>query len=137
SPSRAAAIETGSGRLTYSALISNLLYSLVPFLIVGGTFALIWWYVVIHQEKAPEEAYEGLQQLGAPVAPSSAPVDDGPPKAFYWWFAGIAIVCLLWQVKYYLKLNADRLEVIKLLSTSIMPLGILTVVVLAVILFGI
>src|SRR5437660_873163 len=95
SPSRAAAVETGSGRLTYSVLCSILLYSLVPFLIVGGTFALIWWYVVIHQEKAPEEAYEGLQQLGAPVAPSSAPVDDGPPKAFYWWFAGIAIVCLL------------------------------------------
>jgi TRAP-type mannitol/chloroaromatic compound transport system permease large subunit len=53
------------------------------------------------------------------------------------WFGGIAVVCLLWQVKYYWKLDADRLEVIKLLSSSIMPLGILTVVVLAVILFGI
>ena len=47
------------------------------------------------------------------------------------------MVCLLWQIKYYRKLDVDRLEIIKLLSTSIMPLGILTVVVLAVILFGI
>jgi TRAP-type mannitol/chloroaromatic compound transport system permease large subunit len=136
-PGRATAIQTDKGPLTYGALVANFLYALVPFLIVGGTFALIWWYVVIHQQRAPEEAYEGLQQLGAPVAPSSAPVDEGPPKAFYWWFGGIALVCLLWQIKYYAKLNADRLEVIKLLSTSIMPLGILTVVVLAVILFGI
>ena len=34
-------------------------------------------------------------------------------------------------------MNAERLEVVKLLSSSIMPLGILTVLVLAVILFGI
>ena len=47
------------------------------------------------------------------------------------------MICLLWQIKYYRKLDVDRLEIIKLLSTSIMPLGILTVVVLAVILFGI
>jgi TRAP-type mannitol/chloroaromatic compound transport system permease large subunit len=137
SPRRALALETGKGRMTYGAVVSNFLYSLVPFLIVGGTFALIWWYVVIHQQRDADVAYEGLQQLGSPVAPSSAPVDEGPPRAFYWWFAGLAILCLAWQIKYYAKLNADRLEVIKLLSTSIMPLGILTVVVLAVILFGI
>jgi TRAP-type mannitol/chloroaromatic compound transport system permease large subunit len=137
SPGRALALETGKGRMTYGAVVSNFLYSLVPFLIVAGTFALIWWYVVIHQQRDAEVAYEGLQQLGSPVAPTSAPVDDGPPNAFYWWFWGLAILCFLWQIKYYLKLNADRLEVIKLLSTSIMPLGILTVVVLAVILFGI
>jgi TRAP-type mannitol/chloroaromatic compound transport system permease large subunit len=137
SPGRALALETGGGRMTYGAVVANFLYSLVPFLIVGGTFALIWWYVVIHQQRDAEVVYEGLQQLGSPVAPASAPVDNGPPRAFYWWFWGLAIVCLLWQIKYYAKLNADRLEVIKLLSTSIMPLGILTVVVLAVILFGI
>jgi TRAP-type mannitol/chloroaromatic compound transport system permease large subunit len=137
SPGRALALDTGNGRMTYGAVVSNFLYSLVPFLIVAGTFALIWWYVVIHQQRDAEVAYEGLQQLGSPVAPTSAPVDDGPPNAFYWWFWGLAIFCFLWQIKYYLKLNADRLEVIKLLSTSIMPLGILTVVVLAVILFGI
>ena len=34
-------------------------------------------------------------------------------------------------------MNAERLEVVKLLSSSVMPLGILTLVVLGVILFGI
>src|SRR4029079_19387393 len=74
---------------------------------------------------------------GASAKKEAVPADLGPPAAFYWWFAGIAVVCLLWQIKYYARLDADRLPVIKLLSTSIMPLGILTVVVLAVILFGI
>jgi tripartite ATP-independent transporter DctM subunit len=41
------------------------------------------------------------------------------------------------MARYYRKMDADRLEVIKLLSSSVMPLGILTVVVLGVILFGI
>ena len=35
------------------------------------------------------------------------------------------------------RMNAERLEVVKLLTASVMPLGILTIVVLAVILFGI
>ena len=63
--------------------------------------------------------------------------EQGPPQGFYMWFGGIALACALLQVRYYSRLNAERLEVIKLLSSSIMPLGILTVVVLAVILFGI
>src|SRR5260370_20617909 len=41
------------------------------------------------------------------------------------------------QVRYYWKFNAERLSIVKLVSASTMPLGILTVVVLAVILFGI
>src|ERR1051325_10081718 len=50
SPSRATAIQTEKGRLTYGALLANFVYSLVPFLIVGGTLLLVWWYVVIHQQ---------------------------------------------------------------------------------------
>ena len=38
---------------------------------------------------------------------------------------------------YYWKLDADQFEILKLLASSVMPLGILTIVVLAVILFGI
>src|SRR6202023_4093455 len=38
---------------------------------------------------------------------------------------------------YYWYLDGERLEVVKLLTSSVMPLGILTVVVLAVILLGI
>jgi TRAP-type mannitol/chloroaromatic compound transport system permease large subunit len=137
SPGRALAIEGEHGRVSYRTLIANFGYSLVPFLIIGGTLALTWWYVVIHPQVGPEVAVEGVQQLGMRVEKAAVPADFGPPAAFYWWFFGIAIVCLLWQLKYYWRLDADRLQVIKLLSTSIMPLGILTVVVLGVILFGI
>jgi tripartite ATP-independent transporter DctM subunit len=120
-------------------LLKNFGYSLVPFAIVGGTLLLTWWYVVIHPQVGPEAAVEGVQQLGTPGLAQKAPspADLGPPEAFYWWFAAIALACLFFQVRYYSRLTADRLEVIKLLSTSIMPLGLLTVVVLGVILFGI
>src|SRR5882724_11627485 len=37
SPSRAMAIETETGRVSYATLLKNFGYSLVPFLIVGGT----------------------------------------------------------------------------------------------------
>jgi len=139
SPSRALAIETDKGRVSYATLLKNFGYSLVPFAIVGGTLLLTWWYVVIHPQVGPEAAVEGVQQLGTPgLAPKApSPADLGPPQAFYWWFAAIALTCLFFQVRYYSRLTADRLEVIKLLSTSIMPLGLLTVVVLGVILFGI
>jgi TRAP-type mannitol/chloroaromatic compound transport system permease large subunit len=139
SPSQATSIETGKGRVTYGTLLVNLLATLVPFMLVGGTLWLTWWYVVIHQQAAPEAAVQGLQQLGTPglaKGPATA-AELGPPEGFYMWFGIIAVVCALWQLRYYWRLDFDRLEVIKLLSTSIMPLGILTVVVLAVILFGI
>src|SRR5665213_516822 len=139
SPSRALAIQTDKGRVNYLMLLKNFAYSLVPFIIVAGTLWLTWWYVVIHQQVAVQEVVEGVQQLGSPgLAPKeSSPAELGPPDGFYLYFGIIALVCLGWQARYYWRLNADRLEVIKLLSTSIMPLGILTVVVLAVILFGI
>jgi TRAP-type mannitol/chloroaromatic compound transport system permease large subunit len=139
SPSQATSIETEKGRITYWTLLVNLVAALVPFMLVGGTLWLTWWYVVIHQQAAPEVAVQGLQQLGTPglaKTPATA-AELGPPAGFYMWFGIIAVICALWQLRYYWRLDFDRLEVIKLLSTSIMPLGILTVVVLAVILFGI
>ncbi len=139
SPSRAFEIETGKGRVTYWTLLSSFAYSLVPFLLVAGTLALTWWYVVIHPQVGPEAAVEGVQQLGTPGLAQKPPTESdlGPPPSFYWSFGVIVLLAAIWQVRYYLRLDAERLEVIKLLSTSIMPLGILTVVVLAVILFGI
>jgi TRAP-type mannitol/chloroaromatic compound transport system permease large subunit len=137
SPSRGMAIPTDEGRVSYLTIVKNFAYSLIPLLVVGGTLALTWWYVVIHPQSAPEAVVEGVQQLGMAVQKAAVPADFGPPVSFYWWFGAIAIICLIWQARYYMRLDADRLQVIKLLSTSIMPLGILTVVVLAVILFGI
>jgi TRAP-type mannitol/chloroaromatic compound transport system permease large subunit len=139
SPTRATALETDKGRVTYWNLVVNFIAALVPFMIVFGTLWLTWWYVVIHQQAEPEVVVKGLQQLGTPglsTGPKTA-AELGPPEGFYLWFGIITAVCALWQIRYYWRLDVDRLEVIKLLSTSIMPLGILTVVVLAVILFGI
>ena len=138
SPSRALRIETDKGRVSYILLLKSFGYSLVPFIIVAGTLALTWWYVVIHQQVGAEAVVEGVQQLGTPgLVKEAVAADLGPPVAFYWWFGGIAAVCAVMQIRYYTRLTVDRLEIIKLLSTSIMPLGLLTVVVLAVILFGI
>jgi TRAP-type mannitol/chloroaromatic compound transport system permease large subunit len=139
SPSKAMEIDTGEGRLTYVRLLKNFAATLVPFILTAGTLALVWWYVVIHQQAGPEAVYSGLEQLGTPGLGSgpATPAELGPPQGFYLWFGIIAAICALLQVRYYGRLDADRLEVIKLLSTSIMPLGILTVIVLAVILFGI
>jgi len=138
SPGQAKGIQAEKGPITYGVIVRNFVASLVPFLLTAGTLYLVWWYVVIHPQAVVEAVPEGLEQLGsAPAAAPAAPVEEGPAAAFYWWFGAIALLCAVLQVRYYARLNADRLEVIKLLSSSIMPLGILTVVVLAVILFGI
>ena len=126
-----------AGRISYWMLLKNLCYALVPFAIVAGTLATVWWYVVIHQQRGVEEVVTGLQQLGSQVTAPTTPAERGPPQAFYMWFAGIAAALALLQVRYYWRMNGERLQVMKLLVSSIMPLGILTVVVLGVILFGI
>ncbi len=139
SPGRAMAIQTEQGRVSYVLLLKNFAAALVPFILVAGTLATVWWYVVIHQQAGAQEVFSGVEQLGTPGlgAGPATPAEQGPPQGFYLWFGIIAVVCALWQIRYYARLDADRLEVIKLLTSSVMPLGILTVVVLAVILLGI
>ena len=139
SPSRARQIDAEGRLVSYWMLLSSFGYALVPFMIVAGTMATVWWYVVIHQQPAIELAVTGVQQLGTPELSKSeaTPAELGPGLAFYLWFWSIAAVCALLQVRYYWRFNAERLSIVKLLTSSTMPLGILTVVVLAVILFGI
>jgi TRAP-type mannitol/chloroaromatic compound transport system permease large subunit len=139
SPAKARQIDADGKRIGYATLLSNFAYALVPFIIVAGSLYTVWWYVVIHQQVAVEAAVTGVQQLGTPglAIGSAAPAEEGPPAGFYYWFWGIAAACAFLQVRYYRKMDAERLEVVKLVSSSTMPLGILTVVVLAVILFGI
>jgi TRAP-type mannitol/chloroaromatic compound transport system permease large subunit len=139
SPSKARQIEAEGRRVSYWMLLSSLGYALVPFIIVAGSLATVWWYVVIHQQAAVELAVTGVQQLGTPelVKTEATPSELGPTLEFYLWFWGITAGCALLQVRYYWRFNADRLSIVKLLTASTMPLGILTVVVLAVILFGI
>jgi TRAP-type mannitol/chloroaromatic compound transport system permease large subunit len=83
---------------------------------------------------------EGLQQMGNPELLKeikAAPSEAGPPPAFFTWFWIIAAVMALMLARYYWKMEAEQFEVVRLLISSVMPLGILTVIVLAVILFGI
>jgi TRAP-type mannitol/chloroaromatic compound transport system permease large subunit len=136
-PSRAMTIETEEGRFTYWRLVKNAVAALVPFLLVAFTLALVWWYVVIHQQAAETEAPEGLEELGAPAADGGPAAADGPATGFYIWFGIAAAIAAVALVRYYRKMNPERLQVVKLLVSSVMPLAILTVVVLAVILFGI
>ncbi|WP_085034159.1 TRAP transporter large permease [Ensifer aridi] len=136
-PSRAMAIEMEEGRFTYWRLVKNAVAALVPFFLVAFTLALVWWYVVIHQQAAETEAPEGLEELGAPAADGGPVAADGPATGFYIWFGIAVAIAALALVRYYIKMNAERLQVVKLLVSSVMPLAILTVVVLAVILFGI
>ncbi len=85
---------------------------------------------------AAEDDNAPLQALGdgdAPDAPKTAPV----PESFY---IGFAITCafvaglLFW---YYLGFDGEQYEILSMLVSSVMPLGVLTLVVLGVILFGI
>ena len=137
-PSHARRLVTDVGPLSYHRLLGMLGYILVPLTLVAGTLGVAWWYVVIHQQAAPEVVVEGLQQLGsAPAAKTPTPGATGPPAGFVLWFGVIAAAMAGLMVRYYMRMTAERFVVIRLLTTSIAPLGLLTVVVLAVILFGI
>jgi TRAP-type mannitol/chloroaromatic compound transport system permease large subunit len=140
SPSRARAIKADDRPISYWMLLGNFLAALGPFLMTAATLGGIWWYVVIHQQAgALEELPEGLQPLGAPDLAQTAatPAEAGPPLAFHisFWLITAAMAAVV--VRYYWRMTAERFEVLKLLTSSVMPLGILTVIVLAVILFGI
>jgi TRAP-type mannitol/chloroaromatic compound transport system permease large subunit len=109
----------------------------------------------------PAPAEEKLQELGAggesePEPAPSAPKAEGPPEEmtslresgsasaagktpehFYGWFWGLAAVSGLLLLVYFWRMDGEQLEILKELCASVVPLGVLTVVVLAVILFGI
>jgi TRAP-type mannitol/chloroaromatic compound transport system permease large subunit len=135
-PGRAAAIETEEGRLTYGRLLKNFLLSLVPLGLLSGALGVLWWYVVIYQHRATEELPEGLEPLGGAVSDAPAAVDVGPPTSFYVTFGIIAALAAVILVRYYRRMTPERLELVKLLSSSVLPMATLIVVVLGAILFG-
>ena len=68
---------------------------------------------------------------------SDAPKTEPVPESFYTGFAvtcGAMLLLLLW---YYRNFDAEQFEILDMLVKSVMPLGVLTLVVLGVILFGI
>ncbi len=83
---------------------------------------------------------ETLQEMGNAELRgqgTAAPSEAGPPQAFYTYFAFICGIFGLILLYYYWTMGAEQFEVLRLLISSVMPLGILTAVVLAVILLGI
>ena len=139
SPAQAKALEADGKPMTYGSIVKNFIIALVPFLLTAVTLSTVWWYVVIHQQAgAAAGPVEGLQQLGSTVsAPAATAAEQGPDFQFYLWFWIIAAALMLWTARSYWRMTGERFEVLKLLTSSVMPLGILTVIVLAVILFGI
>jgi TRAP-type mannitol/chloroaromatic compound transport system permease large subunit len=89
---------------------------------------------------ASAQEAESAEQVGTPELlkqGEAAPAEAGPPPEFYMYFWIIVAATALMLLWYYWKLEAESFELLKLLFSSVMPLGILTIVVLAVILFGI
>ena len=82
---------------------------------------------------------ETPQAMGTPelATGNAAPSASGPSPSFYlyFWLAAAATGLLL--LYYYWILQGEQFVILKLLIESVMPLGLLTVLVLAVILFGI
>jgi TRAP-type mannitol/chloroaromatic compound transport system permease large subunit len=80
-------------------------------------------------EGPPEE----MGTLGEVTATSTGQI----PEHFYAWFWGASALLVLLLLTYFWRMDGEQLEILKELIISVVPLGVLTVVVLAVILFGI
>ena len=87
--------------------------------------------------RGAEAVETGLQQLGAPVEQSGAHRTRRARELLRLLQRWPLVFGAIMIVRYYWNLTAERFELLKLLTSSVMPLGILTVVVLGVILFGI
>ncbi len=85
--------------------------------------------------QAPEKDAP-LEQMGSEKAVVNA--DAGKvPDSFYTWFWILLALSLAVTAFYYWRLNGEGLKILLMLEDSIVPLGVLTTVVLAVILLGI
>jgi TRAP-type mannitol/chloroaromatic compound transport system permease large subunit len=77
------------------------------------------------------------QEMGSLAEPPGASAPGKTPQSFYLVFWGLAAFSSLLLAIYYWRMDGEQLEILKELVVSVVPLGVLTVVVLAVILFGI
>ncbi len=83
---------------------------------------------------AAKESAAASEAAGeAAAAAAKAHVPDGFYSGF-WVTCAVTALLLLW---YYWKFDAEQFEILRMLVSSVMPLALLTIVVLAVILFGI
>jgi TRAP-type mannitol/chloroaromatic compound transport system permease large subunit len=85
-------------------------------------------------QSAADAPPEEMTTLGVSTAQSTA---GKVPAHFYQWFWGLAALFTLILFVYYMRMDGEQFEILKELCVSVVPLGVLTIVVLAVILFGI
>ena len=80
-----------------------------------------------------DEAPEEVGSVPTPTAVGESRV----PAHFYQWFWGLAALSTVLLILYFARLDGEQIQILKELIASVVPLGVLTVVVLGVILFGI
>ncbi len=88
-------------------------------------------------KSAKKEAVdEPLKDMSAGEA-VNAPKTEAVPENFYTGFWIVCAFLVLLLVYYYWKFDGEQFEILRMLISSVLPLGILTFIVLGVILFGI
>ena len=117
--------------------VGNFGVALVPFALAVVTMGGLWWYVVIHKKSIDAPEVRRPAAAGRRCRPGRGRRRRDVARPSTSGSAPSAVLWLLAMVRYYWRMDAARFTVLKLLSASVMPLGILTVIVLAVILFGI
>ncbi|HEX6530066.1 MAG TPA: TRAP transporter large permease subunit, partial [Burkholderiales bacterium] len=73
----------------------------------------------------------------APEVASAPNAVAHAPEFFLHWFVALAVLGAIVLGIYYSRMDGEQLEILKMLEAAVVPLGILTFIVLAVILFGI
>jgi TRAP-type mannitol/chloroaromatic compound transport system permease large subunit len=103
------------------------------------------------EPETAEELGTGQETADEPRAASDEPAEElgtgfqaqtdseigRVPEDFYTWFWGCAALFAVLLLIYYHRMDGEQLEILKMLEASVVPLGVLTFIVLAVILFGI
>jgi TRAP-type mannitol/chloroaromatic compound transport system permease large subunit len=90
------------------------------------------------ESQAPAAEKEGApEQMGGDLVLDTGGPKGEIPQSFYAWFYGFAVLTALAMLVYYRRMDGEHLEILKMLQASVVPLGVLTFIVLAVILFGI
>ena len=88
-------------------------------------------------ETAPPQRAEGPPEEMTSLAEPTSTTAGKIPEHFYALFWGIAAIFAALLGLYFWRMDGEQLEILKELCAAVVPLGVLTVVVLAVILFGI
>ncbi len=89
------------------------------------------------EEDAPLVALDAAAGDDPTAAGATPEAAAGPPENFELYFALTCVLFGLLLIYYYIKFDEEQFEILKLLIESVMPLGVLTLLVLAVILLGI